>query len=208
MKKIILIIAVTVVSTLILTWGGHEVVVQTGKAPFCGSCHAWDGEIAQTNINDNVHGANNARGIVVKCVDCHLPHSSMVAYLGVKAKNGIAEAYTTLTKDPAEKDWLKDRESARENYTYDSACVRCHENAVNEVKLKETFSASASKMHLKYLEFKDTDNQMKCTSCHKYVGHKNLGNLLFEQKSKVPTTWEEWEKQREELLKTNEKMYR
>lgn len=199
MKRMIIIISITVFATLIFTWGGHEVIVQTGKAPFCGSCHAWDGDIAQTNLNDDVHGQNNPKGIMVKCTDCHLPNSSIIAYLGVKAKNGVSEVITTLTKDPTKKDWLKDREEARKNHTYDSACLKCHENITNLSELDKGFNVSASKMHKKYLEFKDTKEQMKCTDCHKYVGHKELGKLLFEKKSKVPNTWEEWEESRKNL---------
>lgn len=190
-KTIYLIIISTVVVTLVLTSLGYKAVVVTGEYPFCGSCHAWDGAIAETNVMDTVHGASNPKGVQATCTQCHLPHDNIVNYLYTKAKNGIAEGFTTLTGDPNEKDWLANREHARKYYTFDSSCLNCHNNAF--VEANELKTSTISKMHQKYIEFKDSDEAMKCTDCHKHVGHKNLGGTLFKLKSKEASSWEEWE---------------
>ncbi|WP_191337831.1 cytochrome c3 family protein [Helicobacter pullorum] len=198
-KTILLIIFISVVVTLVATYGGYKAIKVTGEYPFCGSCHAWDGAIAETNVADKVHGASNPKGVQATCAECHLPHDSLHNYLFTKAKNGLAEGWTTLTGDPIKKDWLGNREHARKNYTFDSSCLQCHSNAF--VEANDLKTSSISKMHQKYLEFKGTDEAMKCTDCHKHVGHTNLGGTLFEAKSKEPQSWEEWEELRKERTK-------
>lgn len=200
MRKIIFItIAITLVATLFIVWGGHKVIKITGNTPFCGSCHAWDGLIAKTHLDDPVHGAANPKGVQATCTDCHLPHSSLIAYLGTKAINGLSEGWTTLTKDPSKKDWLSNREHARKFYTYDNSCLSCHQSLLDQaIKTKDE---PGSKMHLKYVELKNTKETMQCTDCHKYVGHKDLGLTLFQHNDKRPTTWEEWDKERQEKKK-------
>lgn len=196
MKKIILITAILVAAGI---WGGFKVVEVTGDYPFCGSCHAWDGEIALRAVADDIHGRANPNGTHATCTDCHLPHSSMLGYLATKAKNGISESITTLFSDPEKKDWIANRAKARAKHTFDSACLKCHSNLLENVNLavqkgaKVADLAAGAKMHAKYLEFKGTNEAMKCTDCHKYVGHKDLGKMLVEKRHKVANTWDEWE---------------
>lgn len=197
MKKIILItVAVSFFATLILIFGGHKVVKITGDAPFCGSCHAWDGLIAQTHLADPIHGNANPKGFQATCTDCHLPHDSLSGYLATKVKNGIAEGWTTLTKDPSKKDWIANRNHARKNYTFDSSCLVCHKGILERASQKEFANEAASKMHLNYINFQNTKEAMQCTSCHKFVGHKDLGEVLFKHNDTRPSSWDEWDNQR------------
>lgn len=194
MKKVITIVAITLIATLVLIFGGKKVVEVTGDYPFCGACHAWDGAIAQTNLADTVHGASAKHGVKVTCTDCHLPHDSNIGYLFTKAKNGVAEGFTTIFGDPKKKDWLGNREHTRKNYTFDSSCLKCHANIL---KVSDgNITRKTNQMHEKYVQFKGTKDAMKCTDCHKHVGHKNLGSMLYEQKFHQPNSWDEWEKER------------
>lgn len=195
MKNKIAFISLIVVITLVLVFLGNKVIHATGKYPFCGSCHSWDGPIAITNVNDDIHGAKNPKGVVINCADCHLPHDNLAKYLFTKAKNGVAEGFTTLTKDPTKKDWLANREHARKNYTFDSSCLKCHENAF--VKDNE----GTLPIHLTYLSFKGSADEMKCTDCHKHIGHKDLAKTLYDLKDTTPHSWEEWEQKRAKNLK-------
>lgn len=192
--KILYIVVISVFATLIVTSLGYKAVVATGEYPFCGSCHAWDGAIAETNVADTIHGASNPKGVQATCAQCHLPHSNVVQYLLTKAKNGVSEGWITLTRDPSKKDWLGNREHARKHYTFDSSCLQCHSNAFVEANELKTSGISA--MHSKYLEFRGTSEAMQCTDCHKHVGHTNLGGTLFELKAREPQSWEEWESMR------------
>ncbi|WP_065840473.1 cytochrome c3 family protein [Campylobacter fetus] len=194
MKKVLIIIGITITLTLVVVFGGYKVVEVTGDYPFCGSCHAWDGAIAQTNLADSVHGASATHGVKVKCSDCHLPHDSLIGYLFTKAKNGVAEGFTTMLRDPDKKDWLGNRQYTRDNYTFDSSCLKCHANILKTSDGNMT--RAINKMHDRYVELKSTAEAMKCTDCHKHVGHKELGAMLYEQKFHQPNSWEEWEKAR------------
>ncbi|BCX78584.1 NapC/NirT family cytochrome c [Campylobacter sp. 19-13652] len=216
MKKILILGAFLGV---LAVWGVSVVVQKTADYPFCGSCHEWDGAIAQTALADDTHGRANAKGVAARCTDCHLPHESLAEYLFVKFKNGLSEGYTTLTGDASKKDWIAGRDKARAKHTYDSACLNCHagvadrarlerlagEAGVKDVALAESKSGvkqvalgsekdrAAAKMHLKYLELKGGADSFKCTDCHKHVGHKELGKMLIKARHKVAESWEEWE---------------
>ncbi|MBE2985381.1 NapC/NirT family cytochrome c [Campylobacter sp. RM9344] len=212
MKKVVFL---TIILTLVAVFGGYHVIKATGEYPFCGSCHEWDGAIAQTNLADPIHGGSNPKGLGAKCTDCHLPHDSLANYIFTKAKNGIAEGITTLTGDPDKKDWIANREYARKNYTFDSSCLNCHAdivktsdaNATRQIlpvnSLPEEIAtlSEAGRMHMKYLEFKGTGDEMKCTDCHKNVGHKELGKMLIEQKHRIANSWDEWENMYQESRK-------
>ncbi|MCD8212964.1 MAG: NapC/NirT family cytochrome c [Campylobacter sp.] len=189
-NKIFTVIALSVIATLAVVFSGYKIVQVTGEFPFCGSWHEWDGAIAQTNLADPIQGGSNPKGLGAKCTDCHLPHDSLVGYIFAKAKNGIAEGFTTLTGDPSKKDWIANREHARKNYTFDSSCLKCHADIIKGSEANAT--REISKMHAKYNEFKNTSEAMKCTDCHKYVGHKELGKMLIEQKHKTAASWDEW----------------
>ncbi|MBR8465979.1 NapC/NirT family cytochrome c [Campylobacter sp. faydin G-140] len=189
-NKIFIAVILTAFVTLIATYGGYHMIKATGEYPFCGSCHEWDGAIAQTNLVDPIHGAANKRGLGAKCSDCHLPHDSLANYIFSKVKNGIAEGWTTMIGDPSKKDWIANREHARANYTFDSSCIKCHSSITQKIDANTTIAAE--KMHLKYIEFKNTSDELKCTSCHKNVGHYELGKMLVEQKYKVADSWDEW----------------
>lgn len=189
MKKVIII---TALITLVVVFGGYKMVKVTGDYPFCGSCHAWDGEIALTAVADSVHGRANPNGTHATCTDCHLPHDGIFGYLSTKAKNGISEGYTALFADPSKKDWINNRANARTKHTYDSACLNCH-STIDTIKKPDSTIAS-ERMHSKYVELKNSADRLKCTDCHKHVGHKDLGKMLIEQKHNVADSWEEWKK--------------
>ncbi|WP_069633103.1 cytochrome c3 family protein [Campylobacter pinnipediorum] len=191
-NTVIKAVVITALVMFAIFFGGYEVVRATSGYPFCGSCHEWDGAIAQTNLADKIHGPSNQKGVGAKCTDCHLPHDSFVNYIFTKAKNGISEGLTTLTKDPKAKDWIANRVYVREKYTFDSSCLNCHNNILKSQD--GNITRVVNKMHLKYIEFKGTKNEMKCTECHKYVGHHELGKMLIEQKHKTAQNWDEWKK--------------
>ncbi len=102
-------------------------------------------------------------GVVTHCVDCHLPGGG-IEYYTEKARLGLHDAYGKLFKDPAKLDWISKRSiEAASDFTYDSACVRCHQNL---------FSAKLTKKgvdgHLHYQRAKES---LRCISCHLTAGH-------------------------------------
>lgn len=155
-------------------FAGHYLIEKTSDEKFCSKCHEWM-SVAVKSYNTSIHGGNNKMGLKAKCADCHLPHDSMVSYIFQKAYNGIKEGTHMLFNDAKDKDWLANREN-RQNYVYDSGCLKCHSNILNIVSK----NALANDMHNQY---KDKSKNLACVSCHKNVGHEDLGKILYEIKN-------------------------
>jgi cytochrome c-type protein NapC len=119
---------------------------------------------------EDIHGGNNKHGIEVKCVDCHLPHDSLVSYLITKMETGLHDVYAQNVYDLEKIDWNEKRKH-REHFVYDSACLACHTN----LKDATMSNLKAFKGHKAY--FSGT-TEKKCVSCHENIGHKNLGDYL------------------------------
>ncbi len=103
-------------------------------------------------------------GVVTHCTDCHLPGTSGPEYYTEKARLGATDVYGKLFKDISKIDWVSKRTLDRaRTFTYESACIRCHQNL---------FSAGLSKKgvdgHLHYQRSKD---KMLCINCHLHTGH-------------------------------------
>lgn len=179
-KRLILLAALLLVlvpAVMALSWVGTETVLQeTADAEFCGSCHSMTPFVA-THAED-VHGGNNAGGVVANCADCHLPHHSPDAYLRAKVRTGIHDVVVqgTTWLDPV--DWLAKREE-RERFVYDSGCLRCH----GALKSASEGDPAALAAHQRYFS---NDTVESCVTCHAEVGHKNLSAAIAEHFDHIP----------------------
>ncbi len=144
-----------------------QMIENTAEPEFCGSCHemkpmfeAWE---------TGPHGPlGNKRGAIrAGCADCHLPHTSVLAYLINKAKFGTNDAIAHYFKGGYADDlehWIEKRKE-REHYVFVSNCERCHVHLPDNV------------MHEK---LKSGEIKGDCLTCHWYVGH----GFNFEEKLK------------------------
>ncbi len=170
---IILIIIGVVVAAFILPFASwliaDEGMAATSGSEFCVGCHSM--EPMENAYLKNVHGGAGPYGVQAQCVDCHLDHSSSIAYFFDKIRTGTHDIWVEYTQDTHAIDWEAKREE-RESFTYDSGCKHCH------VKLKEATMASPDAFiaHKAYYlgETKDT-----CVSCHPNVGHTDLEEELI-----------------------------
>jgi formylglycine-generating enzyme len=132
----------------------------TSTNEFCDSCHVhphstitWKG---------STHYKNKS-GVVVNCVQCHLPPKGM-AYYTEKVKTGARDVYGVLMKDPAEIDWeAKTRLEHAVNITYDESCLHCHVDLYSLNLTKKGIEA-----HDHYIKSQGT---VRCINCHIAVGH-------------------------------------
>jgi formylglycine-generating enzyme required for sulfatase activity len=101
----------------------------------------------------------------VSCAECHLPPKGH-GYLIAKAKTGLRDLWNYWTKDSASFDWQGKRslEYAR-GYSYESSCIKCHENLFPMKLSKEGENA-----HLYYRQQKKTP-ELHCINCHLNAGH-------------------------------------
>lgn len=180
MKKNLLILVVL----FALFFGANAIIHATSDDKFCSSCHEWMDTFVSTYHKDT-HGGANKNGVKASCVSCHLPHDSYVKYVFTKAKNGVSEVAVMLTSKAENANWQENRKN-RENFVYDSGCLDCHKTILD---INQT-NKNIDDMHAIYVKFKDDKTQkLSCVSCHKNVGHKELGKVLYEIKNPPVGNW-------------------
>lgn len=171
-KTIILFVGIGIIVGFIMSLGTYKGVKETSGDKFCVSCHSMEPMVGV--YRDDVHGGNNPVGIQAKCVDCHLPHDSLASYLYTKAKNGAIEVAITAFGDPEKINWIEKRKE-RERYVYDSGCMNCHTNILEQKTAK---NPKQIEMHEHYKNKLNTKKPLNCVSCHISVGHHGLRNEL------------------------------
>ncbi|MFC1607939.1 SUMF1/EgtB/PvdO family nonheme iron enzyme [Candidatus Latescibacterota bacterium] len=143
-----------------IVWGGHSGLKYTSTDEFCGVCHVHPH--VTYSWKKSTHYKNES-GIVIHCVDCHLPPPG-ISYVTEKARLGIRDAYGYLFKDTENIDW--DRKSTREyavHYMYDASCMKCHQDLYSL-----NLEPKGVEAHEYYMQ--NTD-KISCISCHLTVGH-------------------------------------
>jgi len=112
---------------------------------------------------------NNASGVKVHCVSCHLPPSSHTwDHYTAKLKLGVKDAWSYFFKDTADFNW--DMKSELENavrYIPNESCKECHQNLFPQAITPDGITA-----HL-YYEENEKKLDLQCISCHLDVGHYN-----------------------------------
>ena len=81
---------------VILVFSGSALNKYTSTNEFCASCHKVHPHAIQSWKLSTHY--DNQRGIVVNCVDCHLPPGGMKRY-AEKVKTGLRDVYGTVFKD-------------------------------------------------------------------------------------------------------------
>ncbi len=142
----------------------------------CMSCHEM--RVFYNTWKLSAHGLAEKGAVRAKCVDCHLPHTSLSGYLLAKARAGLHDylAHFSGKMNTPEKwlDYVKQREMREtvKPIAFDSGCRQCHKVLIgNGIPLK------AIKAHKAYLlgETKKT-----CVSCHRSVGHGDIVSTFTE----------------------------
>ena len=132
----------------------------TSTDEFCESCHMH--AHATKNWRFSTH-FNNKSGIIVHCVECHLPPEG-IPHLSAKATTGLRDLWGTLVKDAVDIDWLqKSTREAAIHHVYKKACVKCHQNLFSQ-----DLSKKGEDAHLYYDQRRD---ELRCINCHLGVGH-------------------------------------
>ncbi|MDD4777663.1 MAG: SUMF1/EgtB/PvdO family nonheme iron enzyme [Fermentimonas sp.] len=132
----------------------------------CMICHVHPH--AEESWQLSVH-VNNGSGVMVNCVDCHLPPTDNTwAHYSAKAVLGARDLWGYLTKDSADFNW--DQKSELEyavKYIPNESCVKCHQNLFPEGVTDDGITA-----HL-YYEDNAEKLDLQCISCHLDAGHYN-----------------------------------
>ena len=132
----------------------------TSTDTFCESCHVHPQATKSWRFSTHY---DTESGVVVHCVDCHLPPAGF-EYLTEKAKSGARDVYGKLFKDISKINW--EEKSKRENavkFTFKTSCLHCHQNL-----FPRSLSKKGEDAHLHY---EQRAEQLRCLNCHLEVGH-------------------------------------
>lgn len=140
----------------------HRVMMVTSSPSFCASCH----EIrpAHRSWLMSSHRMND-RGVVVKCIDCHLPEpSQFVSFFWAKTRHGLRDLYGHFLGDEYDRDLAKVRARAS---IPNSRCQRCHEDL-----LATGMTRGAMLAHRAVLYPKREGYEKTCHQCHENLVHR------------------------------------
>jgi len=165
---------------------GHQTVKRTSTDAFCNQvCHAHPH--AEQFWRESAHFSNR-HGVVAHCTDCHLPPGGL-EYLTEKVRLGARDAYARVFRDVSRIDWAQERKLDRGvTFTYDAACIHCHNNLFTEGLSKvegtlpaaeqETNATQVSEMRSvarrmeAHLYFQRNRDRLHCINCHLFTGHR------------------------------------
>ncbi|MFW5726157.1 MAG: SUMF1/EgtB/PvdO family nonheme iron enzyme [Bacteroidota bacterium] len=160
-RKIKRIVLIAFLSGAVFIVLANKGIKYTSTDEFCMSCHVHPHAEDAWRLSSHY---DNASGVVVHCVECHLPPPGTLHYLTAKAVTGARDVYGTIFKDPEEINWeAKRRLSAAVRHTYQESCISCHESL-----FPRQLSAEGMDAHLYYSNNTETLN---CLNCHLHVGH-------------------------------------
>ena len=129
----------------------------------CMSCHAHPESDASYKLS---YHHNNGSGTKTDCAACHLPPKGTFKYAYTKAKMGIKDVWSNLTKDTEAIDWSRKSElEYAQNIVYNESCKECHINLYPEGITDDGITA-----HL-YYDDNEEKLGLQCISCHLDAGH-------------------------------------
>ena len=132
----------------------------TSTNSFCESCHVHPQATISWRQGNHY---DNRNGIIVDCVDCHLPPQG-IDYLQAKAYTGMRDLLATLFTNTDQINWeQKSSRAFAVNHVYKSSCLHCHQNL-----FPRTLSKKGQEAHLYYDQQAD---DLRCINCHLEVGH-------------------------------------
>jgi cytochrome c-type protein NapC/trimethylamine-N-oxide reductase cytochrome c-type subunit TorC len=150
-------------------------MVRTSTPDFCASCH----EIKPAVVawRSSTH-ANNASGVVVDCMDCHLPApQDTFDFFFAKTYHGIKDVVLHFLV--GEYDQEKARNSAYAAFD-NRECQKCHRNLLHMPHKRGAMLAHRSVIYAK------PGYEKKCVDCHYDLVHSERGLVMFRQTRKVP----------------------
>ena len=150
-------------------------MVRTSTPDFCASCHEIKPAVVAWRSSTHT---NNAAGVVVDCMDCHLPApQDTFDFFFAKTYHGIKDVVLHFFGEEY------DRERARQNAyaNIDNIeCQKCHRNLLHTPYKRGAMLAHRSVLYAK------AGYEKKCTDCHYDLVHSERGLVMFRQTRKGP----------------------
>lgn len=164
-NKILLVAVGGLVLGICLTLFLSSLYHKSSTNDFCMSCHVHPDSDA--SWKQSMH-YNNGSGTKTDCAACHLPPQGTFAYFKTKAKTGMRDVWSYITKDTEEIDWeAKSELDYATRIVFNESCEECHVDL-----LPSGISDDGITAHLYYQENAEKYD-LQCISCHLNAGHYN-----------------------------------
>jgi formylglycine-generating enzyme required for sulfatase activity len=175
-SRVVFYLLIGIYIGVLLVFLGYTGIKYTSGDKFCGICHVHPH--VKVSWKKSTHFKNKS-GVVIHCVECHLPPGG-ISYMREKIRLGVRDSFGYFFKDTKKIDW--EAKSALDyaiTYTYDSSCIKCHEDLYSlelkpkGVKAHEYYMAAMAKLENKKntRETVDAIKKLRCINCHLDVGH-------------------------------------
>ena len=153
----------------------YYTMVRTSTPEFCASCHEIKPAVVAWRSSTHT---NNASGVVVDCMDCHLPapHRTFEFFFA-KTYHGAKDVVKHFVMD--EYDREKNRQAAYDAFTNEE-CQKCHRNLLHMPTRRGAMLAHRSVVYAR------PGYEKKCIDCHYDLVHSDRGRVMYRQARKVP----------------------
>jgi formylglycine-generating enzyme len=148
------------VLTIVAVYVAHAEMKRTSTNEYCESCHVHPHATETWKLGAHY---KNKSGVVVDCIDCHLPPDG-IDHVVEKAKAGIRDLYAFYFTDVDAIDWeAKSTLEAAVHFTFDVSCIGCHQ---------ELFPIGLSEEGVDgHLHYRRNPEELRCINCHLRTGH-------------------------------------
>ena len=173
--KPVILIVIGILIAFPLFSMSYFTMVRTSTPEFCASCHEIKPAVVAWRSSTHT---NNASGVVVDCMDCHLPApQDTFDFFFAKTYHGLKDVIIHFTGDEYSR--AKARESAYAAFDNDQ-CQKCHRNLLHMPHKRGAMLAHRSVLYAK------PGYEKKCIDCHYDLVHSERGVVMFRQTRKMP----------------------
>jgi len=159
-KRLLLLLILGFSLGMVAAVSSHKAIRATSTDTFCEVCHVHPHVFGSWKLSGHY---DTKSGVRIGCVACHLPPEGE-GYLKEKIRLGAKDVYGYLTKDSADFNWEARRSvEMAQHFTYQSSCVKCHENL-----FPLTITKEGQEAHLYYTQH---EKELLCLNCHIDAGH-------------------------------------
>jgi cytochrome c-type protein NapC/trimethylamine-N-oxide reductase cytochrome c-type subunit TorC len=153
----------------------YYTMVRTSTPEFCASCHEIKPAVMAWRASTHT---NNAAGVVVDCMDCHLPapHRTFDFFFS-KTYHGAKDVVKHFLID--EYDREKNRQAAYASFTNEE-CQKCHRSLLTMPHNRGAMRAHRSVLYAR------PGYEKKCVDCHYDLVHDDKAQVMFRQYRKTP----------------------
>ena len=153
----------------------YYTMVRTSTPEFCATCHEIKPAVVAWRSSTHT---NNAAGVVVDCMDCHLPaHQDTFQFFFAKTYHGAKDVVKHFTMESYDRE--KNREAAYASFDNDQ-CQKCHRNLLHMPTKRGAMLAHRAVVYAR------AGYEKKCVDCHYDLVHTERGLVMFRQARNIP----------------------